>query len=56
MRKVYVDIKSRIIVNMDDGVDLNDVISEMNYNFVSGTEGADIEDSEIVDYEVTDSK
>jgi hypothetical protein len=56
MRKVYVKVTSRLIVNMDDGVELGDVISEMDYDFISQTDGADIEDTEIRDFEVEDSK
>ena len=56
MRKVYVEIKSRVIINMDEGVEVSDVIEEMDYDFTSQTEGADIVDTEIRDYEVTDSK
>ena len=56
MRKVYVTVTTRLIINMDDGEEVDDVISEMDYDFVSQTEGADIHDSCIRDYEVTDSK
>ena len=56
MRKVYVDVTSRVIIDMDDGVEVGEVISEMDYNMVSQTEGADIVDAEIRDFEVTDSK
>jgi len=56
MTKVYVKIEANLIINMDDGVELDDVISEMIYNFISQTEGASIDDTEITDYNVTDSK
>jgi len=56
MRKVYVEIKSRIIINMDEGVDVAEVIDEMDYGFTSQIKGADIVDAEIMDYEVVDSK
>ena len=55
-RKVYVEIKTRLIINMDDGVELDEVIAEMDYNFESNTIGADIVDMVIRDYEVQDSK
>lgn len=55
-RKVYVKVETRLIVRLDDGVDINDVIDEMNYSFVSQTDGADIEDTEITNWEVIDSK
>ena len=56
MRKVYVEVTTRIIMRMNDGVEVDDVITEMDYDFVPQTEGVDFEDIEIRDYEVTDSK
>lgn len=56
MRKVYVNVTTRLIINMDEGVEVSDVISEMDYNFTSKTDGADIVDTEILDHEVKDSK
>lgn len=56
MRKVYVEVKVRIIMNMDEGTLVDDVISEMHYDFISNTDGADIVDTEIRDYEIKDSK
>lgn len=56
MRKVYVNVTTRLIINMDEGADVGDVVSEMDYNFLSGTDEADIVDTEIRDYEVIDSK
>ena len=56
MRKVYVEVKTRIIMNMDDGIEVGDVISEMDYDFSPMTEGVDFVDMEIKDYSVEDSK
>jgi hypothetical protein len=56
MRKVYVEVKVKLILNMDDGIEVSDVIDEMDYNFTSTTTGADVYDSTIEDHEVTDSK
>jgi len=56
MRKVFVEVKVKLIINMDEGIDLDDVISEMEYDFSDTTTHADIEDTEILDYEITDSK
>jgi hypothetical protein len=56
MRKVYVDVKIKVIMNMDEGIEVGDVIDEMDYDFTSNTDGVDIEDTEVLDYEVTDSK
>lgn len=56
MRKVYVEVKVKLIINMDDDVEVGDVIQEMDYNFTDQTDKADIVDTEIMDYEVQDSK
>ena len=56
MRKVFVEVKVKLVLNMDEGVEVGDVISEMDYSFADTTGNADIEDTEISDYEVTDSK
>ncbi len=56
MRKVYVDVKVRLIINQDDGVETSEVINEMEHNFMDMTGKATIEDSEVKDFVVTDSK
>lgn len=55
-RKVYVDVKVKLIINMDEGVEVQQVINEMDYNFASTTDCANIEDMRIDDFQVTDSK
>lgn len=55
-RKVYVSVTARLIIRVDEGVDITEVLSEMDYDFTSQTDGANIEDTEIQDWEVTDSK
>ena len=56
MRKAIVEVKAKLVINMDDDVKVSDVIGDMNYDFDAGILGADIIDTEIMDYEVTDSK
>ena len=56
MRKVYVDVKVRLIINLDDDVSLSEVMQEMDYGFTPQTNGAEMLLTEIKDYEVTDSK
>lgn len=55
-RKVYVKVETRLIIRMSEDVAISDVINEMQYEFDSQTDGATIEDSEITDWEVIDSK
>jgi len=56
MRKVYVIVTTRLIVEMDEGIDINEVLADMDYDFTSRTEGADIIDTEIYEQEIVDSK
>lgn len=55
-RKIYVTVTTQLIINADDDQNISDVLSEMDYDFTSNTDGADIEDTEILNWEVTDSK
>lgn len=55
-RKVTVHVTMKLVINMDEGIEVGDVIDEMERTFTSNTDGADIEDDEMLDYEVTDSK
>lgn len=56
MRKVYVEVKTRLIIEMEEGIEMEEVIQEMDYNFTSGTINADIVETEIIDFEIIDSK
>ena len=55
-RKVYVEAKVKLIVRVDEGTEVSEVMDEMDYGFMDTTGKATVEDTEIVDYEVTDSK
>ena len=47
MRKVYVTVEVRLIVQQDDGIETSEVMEELDYNFTSQTEGAEVVDTEI---------
>ncbi len=55
-RKVYVEVTTRLIIDMEEGIEVSEIIGEMDYHFLSNTDNAEIVDSEIRDYEVKDSK
>lgn len=55
-RKVYIDLSVRLIMTVDEGVDVDDVVSELDYNFSDTTGQATVEDTEIQGHELTDSK
>jgi hypothetical protein len=55
MRKVFVEVKVALVINADEGVDISEVLAEMECSFPFDT-GADIESTEILDSNITDSK
>ena len=55
-RKIYATLNLKVIINVEEGIDVDNVISEMDYDFTSNTDGAEILDTEINGYEITDSK
>lgn len=61
MRKVYIDVKCRLILNVDEGVEVSKVMQglDVDFAFADGdleSDCATIEDQEVVGYEITDSK
>ena len=56
MRKVTVKLEMNIVMSVDEGIEISEVINELDYQINDTTTTADILDSEIVDYEVIDSK
>lgn len=56
MRKMLVEVSIKLIINIDDGIEISELIDELDYSFTSQTDGADIVDTEILDYKIVDSK
>lgn len=54
MRKIYLEMKVTACVLADDDTEIDDIISGMS--LCSDCEGADLLDSSIEDYKITDSK
>lgn len=58
-RKVYVSVTTRLILRVDEGASVDDIMGEMNYDFSVADfdeERASIEDTEITEWHITDSK
>lgn len=53
-RKVYVTVTTRLVLRISEGTEVKKVLDEMGYEFTSPD--AIIEDTELVDYNITDSK
>ena len=56
MRIVNVKLEVSLTLKVDEGVEIHEIINQMDYNFEDTTTQATIEDSEIVDFEVTNSR
>lgn len=55
MRKVSVQLTVSMLIHMD-GEDVQEVLENMDYNFISQADTADIIDTEITDWKVVDSR
>jgi len=52
----HVHVEVYLIINVDEGIDIEEVLKEMDYGFDPNTEGVIFEKEEIIDWEITDSK
>jgi hypothetical protein len=55
-RKVTVEVKHRLQLVIDEGVEVKHVMDEMDCTFVDQTLRADVVGDEMLDYVITDSK
>ena len=55
-RKVYVNVTTRLIFRVDEGQSIYEVLENMDYSFKSDSDNAEILETEILDWEVVDSK
>jgi len=56
MRKVTIKLEMRVVMSVDEGIEIADVVNQLDYQVSDTTTTADILDTEITDYEVVDSK
>ena len=56
MKKVTVELKVKLFVNVNENTNIEDVINELEYDFQDTTTEADVIDTEILDFEVIDSR
>ena len=56
MRKVTLKLEMRIVMSADEGVEISEVVNELDCQVNDTTTAADILDTEISGYEVIDSK
>ncbi len=55
MRKVTIKLEMRIVMSVDEGIEISKVVNELDYQVNDTTTAADILDTEIIGYEVVDS-
>jgi len=56
MRTVVVELKVKLVMKIDEGVQVQDVVNDLDYDFKDQTGHCEVEDTEILDYNVTDSR
>ena len=52
MSRIIVHVKTRLVIDTKKDVSVDDVISDMDYDYTSNTEHAVISDTEVLDYSV----
>jgi len=55
MRKVTIKLEMRVVLSVDEGIEISEVVNELDYQVNDTTTAADILDTEITGYEVVDS-
>lgn len=56
MRKVTMKLEVQLVMSVDEGIDISEVVRALDCQITDSTTAADILDVEIVDHEVADSK
>ena len=58
--KTTIEVKVKLVVDMNEGLTVDKLIQELDYNFTTKDTSvaglAEIEDTEIIDYDVTDAR
>lgn len=55
-RKVEVNVTVKLKMVVEEGQEIGDILDEIDYDFSDTTGNADVEDMEIVGYEIVDSR
>jgi len=56
MRKVIIKLEMNVVMFVDEGIEISEVVNELDYEVKDTTTAADVLDTEITGYEVVDSK
>ena len=55
-RRVVVELKIKVIMDIEEGVSVDNIVSDLDYNIDFSGEEASIIDTEITDFAVLDSR
>ncbi len=55
-RKVHLDLKVHLLIDVDEDIEISEVVDELDYDFIDTTGKATVVDSSIKGHEVTDSR
>ena len=56
MRKVTIKLEMRIVMSVNEGIEISQVVNELDCQINDTTTPANVLDTEIIDYEIEDSK
>ena len=56
MRKVILKLEMRIVMSVDEGIEISEVVNALDCEVNDTTTAANILDTEITNYEIEDSK
>lgn len=56
MKTIFITATIDLIINMDEDSDINKVMEELDYSFMDTTGTADVVDTEIIHYDITNCK
>lgn len=56
MRKVTLLLQLRVVMTVDEGGQITDIVNELDYHLSDTTTTADIVDTEIICYQIENSK
>ena len=53
---LFLEVKMKLVLDIEEGQEVSEVMDEMEYSFSDTTGNADIVDTSIENYEILDSK
>lgn len=54
MKKVHVTVTVHLYMDVEDGINMNDVVNELDYSFADTTDMARVVDTHISDFDIVE--